>query len=95
MADYRLPEVSKPAKVKKNQVLLVASGDLRPSANRNCWPAQLEMEQSTDACRGRSRLRARARASVQARRRARLHWLAKRRNGGLSPDRPQSKPDRR
>jgi hypothetical protein len=31
-------------KVKKKQVLLVASGDLRLSANRNCWPAQREME---------------------------------------------------
>uniref|UniRef100_UPI003D7F8328 fucose isomerase n=1 Tax=Pedobacter sp. TaxID=1411316 RepID=UPI003D7F8328 len=26
------------------QILLVASGDLRPSANQNCWPAQLQME---------------------------------------------------
>src|SRR5262249_6596743 len=28
------------------QVQLVASGDLRLSANQKCWPAQLEMEQS-------------------------------------------------
>ncbi|QJD97283.1 fucose isomerase [Mucilaginibacter robiniae] len=28
----------------KKQVLLVASGDLRLSANQNCWPAQQEME---------------------------------------------------
>jgi hypothetical protein len=27
-----------------NSVYLVASGDLRPSANRACWPAQKEME---------------------------------------------------
>ena len=26
------------------QVYLIASGDLRPSANRVCWPAQQEME---------------------------------------------------
>ncbi|MGD9644110.1 MAG: fucose isomerase [Pirellulales bacterium] len=46
MAEYRLPTLTKPNKVKKNQVLLVASGDLRLSANKNCWPAQLEMEQA-------------------------------------------------
>ncbi|HEY2882286.1 MAG TPA: fucose isomerase [Pirellulales bacterium] len=28
------------------QVLLVASGDLRPAANQLCWPAQQEMEQA-------------------------------------------------
>src|SRR3954469_20411728 len=28
------------------QILLVASGDSRLSANQKCWPAQLEMEQS-------------------------------------------------
>lgn len=33
-------------KSKKNQVLLVASGDLRPSANQTCWPAQQAMEQA-------------------------------------------------
>ena len=43
--DYALPESTRPPRVAKNQVLLVASGDLRPAANRNCWPAQQEMEQ--------------------------------------------------
>ena len=28
------------------QIQLVASGDLRLSANQKCWPAQLEMERS-------------------------------------------------
>lgn len=46
MAEYRYPTLTKPQRVKKNQVLLVASGDLRPSANENCWPAQQEMEQA-------------------------------------------------
>jgi hypothetical protein len=32
------------AKPKNNQVLLIASGDLRLSANQNCWPAQRDME---------------------------------------------------
>jgi len=30
---------------KKNEVILIASGDLRLSANRMCWPAQKGMEQ--------------------------------------------------
>jgi hypothetical protein len=32
-------------KLAKNQVQLVASGDLRLSANQKCWPAQRDMEQ--------------------------------------------------
>src|SRR5262245_30149277 len=31
------------------QVQLIASGDLRLSANQNCWKAQLEMEQQLSA----------------------------------------------
>ncbi len=46
MTDYELPTLLKPNKVKRNQVLLVASGDLRLSANQVCWPAQVEMEQA-------------------------------------------------
>lgn len=44
MAKYTLPALKKPAKLKKNQVYLVASGDLRISANQMCWAAQKEME---------------------------------------------------
>ncbi len=44
MAAYQVPTLTKAPKVKKNQVLLVASGDLRLSANQQCWPAQKEME---------------------------------------------------
>lgn len=43
---YELPHVEKPPRIKPGQVLLVASGDLRPEANRTCWPAQQDMEQS-------------------------------------------------
>jgi L-fucose isomerase-like protein len=39
-----MPRVTKPAKVGRREVLLVASGDLRESANRVCWPAQAAME---------------------------------------------------
>jgi hypothetical protein len=34
---------------KSKTILLVASGDLRPSANEVCWPAQLAMEQTLTA----------------------------------------------
>lgn len=44
MATYEIPKLGKPAKIGKKQVLLMASGDLRLSANQNCWPAQKEME---------------------------------------------------
>jgi len=41
---YHLPKVPKPKKAKPKQVLLVANGDLRLSANQVCWPAQEAME---------------------------------------------------
>jgi hypothetical protein len=44
MSDYCLPVISRPRKLKKRQVQLVASGDLRDSANRQCWPEQQKME---------------------------------------------------
>jgi hypothetical protein len=33
----------------KKIVLLVANGDLRPSANETCWPAQAAMEKQLAA----------------------------------------------
>ncbi|MFA7236182.1 MAG: fucose isomerase [Phycisphaeraceae bacterium] len=44
MSNYTLPALHKPAKVSKKQVLLVANGDLRITANQNCWATQQEME---------------------------------------------------
>ena len=44
MADYRMPTLAKPAKVKGKQVLLIANGDLRLSANQSCWAAQDALE---------------------------------------------------
>jgi L-fucose isomerase-like protein len=49
MPEYQIPHVAKPAKVKKKQVLLVANGDLRLSANQNCWAAQEQMEKTLAA----------------------------------------------
>jgi hypothetical protein len=41
-----MQEVPKPA---ANEILLITSGDLRQSANRECWPAQHAMEQTLAA----------------------------------------------
>ncbi len=46
MAAYKLPKISKPKKIGNKQVLLIANGDLRLSANQNCWAAQHEMEET-------------------------------------------------
>src|SRR5688500_16073794 len=44
MSSYQFPVITKPPKVGKKEVLLIANGDLRISANQKCWPAQAEME---------------------------------------------------
>jgi hypothetical protein len=42
--DYQLPLVVDRPRTGKRDVILIANGDLRLTANRNCWPAQAEME---------------------------------------------------
>ena len=49
MSDYQFPTVTSPPKAGKKEVLLIASGDLRLSANQKCWPAQAEMEAALSA----------------------------------------------
>ena len=44
MAKYRIPKVLEPPAAKPGEAYLVASGDLRLSANQECWPAQEDME---------------------------------------------------
>jgi hypothetical protein len=44
-----LPEIKRPEPLAPNEAVLVASGDLRLSANRECWPAQAEMEERVRA----------------------------------------------
>ncbi|MEZ6107068.1 MAG: fucose isomerase [Pirellulaceae bacterium] len=44
MASYDLPRLAERNPANPNEVLLVANGDLRLSANQKCWPAQKEME---------------------------------------------------
>ena len=45
MATYVIPEVEVPTRVAVKEILLIASGDLRQSANQKCWPAQAQMEE--------------------------------------------------
>ena len=45
MAAYTIPEVASPKPVAPDEALLIASGDLRQSANEVCWPAQAGLEQ--------------------------------------------------
>jgi len=41
---YKLPILTEPPRIEACTAVLVASGDLRLSANQACWPAQKEME---------------------------------------------------
>jgi len=50
--DYVFPTVQRPNKIGKRQILLVASGDLRLSANQKCWPEQEKMEMTLGAVLG-------------------------------------------
>jgi hypothetical protein len=55
MSAYRIPDIPKPQPVAPHEVLLVASGDLRLSANQVGWAAQAELEkriQETFAAEG-------------------------------------------
>jgi hypothetical protein len=50
MSSYAMPAIELPNPVVPGEVLLIASGDLRQSANKVCWAAQSEMEkQLTEA----------------------------------------------
>ena len=45
MSGYSVPVVERPQQVGPEEVLLVANGDLRQSANKVCWPAQAQAEE--------------------------------------------------
>jgi hypothetical protein len=45
MTPYHLPVITEPEPIGDNEIILVTSGDLRLSANQECWPAQSEMEE--------------------------------------------------
>lgn len=44
MTTYQIPQTVSPLTLKPNEIFLLASGDLRMSANQVCWPAQADME---------------------------------------------------
>lgn len=44
MTSYAMPALVEPPKAEPGVVYTVASGDLRPSANLTCWPAQQKLE---------------------------------------------------
>ncbi len=44
MSSYALPVIAEPDPVVANEIVLIASGDLRESANQMCGPAQCRME---------------------------------------------------
>ena len=45
MGSYPVPTIDAPITAKPGEVYMIASGDLRLSANQICWPAQAEMEE--------------------------------------------------
>jgi hypothetical protein len=45
---YALPNLEKLQRPDKKEIFLIASGDLRLSANQKCWPAQVEMEKQLE-----------------------------------------------
>ena len=49
MSNYEVPSIDRAEKIGEKEVILVASGDLRLSANQNCWPAQKAMEEKLAA----------------------------------------------
>jgi L-fucose isomerase-like protein len=44
MAAYSIPEIEAPIPAVANEVVMLANGDLRQSANQVCWTAQAEVE---------------------------------------------------
>lgn len=45
MNPYKVPQIAAPEPAGAAEILLIASGDSRESANQLCWPAQQEMEE--------------------------------------------------
>jgi hypothetical protein len=49
MTEYAFPRIPTPPDPAPREAVLIASGDLRPAANKVCWPAQKEMEEKLAA----------------------------------------------
>jgi hypothetical protein len=56
---HPIPTIGPPAMPAPDEVFLVASGDLRPTANQVCWPAQERMEEQLAAAFARFGIRLR------------------------------------
>ena len=52
MATYAMPKPERPKRAPRKTAILIASGDLRESANLACWPAQQALEADTAAALG-------------------------------------------
>ena len=48
MPAYQIPKLATVPKPPKNEVILIANGDLRLSANQVCWPAQKQLEEDLE-----------------------------------------------
>ncbi len=59
MPKYRIPKVVEPPLAKPGEAYLVASGDLRLSANQVCWAAQEDMEKKLVAAFAREGMKVR------------------------------------
>jgi hypothetical protein len=57
MTSYHIPSIPSEQQLEPNSAVLVASGDLRLSANQTCWPAQAEMERKLVAAFEREGMR--------------------------------------
>ena len=71
--DYAIPTLREPVPVVPGEVVLVASGDLRHTANRAGWPAQQKLEADIAARSGGARRPRAPRPRVRPRRGPRLH----------------------
>ena len=71
--EYAIPSPTSRAPVAPDEVVLVASGDLRHSANRTGWPAQQKLEADLAAALARARHPRTARARLRRGGRPRLH----------------------
>jgi hypothetical protein len=91
MSSYVVSAIHEPEPVAANEVVLIASGDLRESANEMCWPAQSAMEAEVTAAFGAEGIKVRRAHAYDP---ARHHgFISSQRMGmdvfmGIHPDAP-------
>ena len=92
---YSLPEIKQPARVKPGEAILVASGDLRLSANQICWAAQAEMERQVIEAFAREGMTVKRGHPYDPEVEARLHLESAHGHGRVREHRPRRAADRR